>query len=179
MALRRIVYLLMAGAILSACANSAAPRRGAMPIPPPRPAPQTAVSLPEPAMPPASKSAMGAESEVVAQEGEASYYHDGFEGRRTASGEPFSQNRLTAASPDLPLGAKATVINQETGEKVEVEITDRGPYVDGRVIDLSKKAAERIGIDEEGVAPVRVEARPEQQPTEKLKEAVEARTEAQ
>lgn len=178
MALRRIAYLLMAGAILSACANTAAPRRGAMPIPPPRPAP-AAVSLPEPAMPPASKSATGAESEVVAQEGEASYYHDAFEGRRTASGEPFSQNRLTAASPDLPLGAKATVINQETGETVEVKITDRGPYVDGRVIDLSKKAAERIGIDEEGVAPVRVEARPEQQPTEELKEAVEAQTEAQ
>lgn len=168
MALNRIACLLVVGSLMSACTDMAAGRRGeAATLVPPRPASQPVTPSPKPVEAPAEEEA------VIEQEGKASYYHDAFEGRRTASGERFSQDKLTAASPDLPLGAKARVINPETGEKVDVKITDRGPFVDGRIIDLSKKAAERIGIDgEKGVAPVRVEARPEQQPTEALKEAV-------
>jgi rare lipoprotein A len=94
--------------------------------------------------------------------GKASVYHDNFQGHKTATGETFSQHKLTAASPDLPLGSKATVTNRENGKSVEVEVNDRGPYVDGRVIDLSKTAAKRIGVDggKDGVAPVIVEAKP-------------------
>jgi rare lipoprotein A len=110
---------------------------------------------------------------VARQRGDASYYSDKLKGHTTATGERFSQNRLTAASPDLPLGTRATVTNEENGKSVDVKINDRGPYVDGRVIDLSKKAAARIGIDKNNaVAAVKVEARPSRQPTADLKASV-------
>ncbi len=92
------------------------------------------------------------------QRGLASWYGPGFHGRKTASGEIYDQNDLTAAHRKLPLGSKATVTNLETGKEVEVEINDRGPYVKGRVIDLSKAAAERLDMKEDGTAPVRIEA---------------------
>ena len=110
---------------------------------------------------------------VLQQQGEASYYADKFHGRKTATGETFSQNKLTAASRDLPLGTHVTVTNQENGKSVDVKVNDRGPYVDGRVIDLSKKAAEKLDMKDDGVAPVTVEARPSAQPTEELKQAVQ------
>jgi rare lipoprotein A len=110
--------------------------------------------------------------EAVVQAGEASYYADRFQGERTASGEAFDQRKRTAASPDLPLGTRATVTHRETGRSVEVEINDRGPRHGGRVIDLSKSAARALGIAEEGTAPVTVEARPEAQPTPALQEKI-------
>jgi rare lipoprotein A len=110
---------------------------------------------------------------VLQQQGDASYYADSFHGKKTATGETFSQNKMTAASRDLPLGTHVTVTNQENGKSVDVKVNDRGPYVDGRVIDLSKKAAEKLDMKHEGVAPVTVEARPSAQPTEELKQAVE------
>ncbi|HEY0526716.1 MAG TPA: septal ring lytic transglycosylase RlpA family protein [Stellaceae bacterium] len=110
---------------------------------------------------------------VLQQQGGASYYADKFHGRKTATGETFSQNKMTAASRDLPLGTHVTVTNQENGKSVDVKVNDRGPYADGRVIDLSKKAAEKLDMKHDGVAPVTVEARPSAQPTEELKQAVE------
>jgi rare lipoprotein A (peptidoglycan hydrolase) len=95
---------------------------------------------------------------VHAERGEASWYGPRFAGKRTASGERFDPHRLTAAHPNLPLGAKATVTNLENGRRVEVRITDRGPYVDGRAIDLSEAAARKLGMVEDGTAPVRVTA---------------------
>jgi rare lipoprotein A len=90
--------------------------------------------------------------------GHASYYSQGFEGKKTASGERFSAREMTAAHRKLPLGTKVIVENLETGEMTEVKITDRGPYADQkrRIIDLSKAAADSIGLVEQGVAPVRV-----------------------
>jgi rare lipoprotein A len=92
------------------------------------------------------------------EHGLASYYGKGFHGRKAANGERFSQNEMTAAHRRLPLGTKVLVENRETGEQVEVKITDRGPYADPkrRIIDLSKAAADSIGLVEAGVAPVRV-----------------------
>ncbi len=92
------------------------------------------------------------------EHGMASYYGKGFHGRQTASGERFSQNEMTAAHRQLPLGTKVIVEHRETGEQVEVKITDRGPYADKqrRIIDLSQAAANSIGLVEQGVAPVRV-----------------------
>jgi rare lipoprotein A len=124
------------------------------------------------------KAAASAEP-VLEHRGEASYYSDEFQGRKTATGERFSQNKLTAASRTLPLGARVTVINEENGRRVNVKINDRGPYVDGRIIDLSKKAAEKLKMTEDGVAPVKVEARPSRQPTAELKQEVKERAEAQ
>jgi rare lipoprotein A len=92
------------------------------------------------------------------EHGLASYYGKGFHGHKAADGERFSQNEMTAAHRRLPLGTKVLVENRDTGEQVEVKITDRGPYADKkrRVIDLSKAAAESIGLVEAGVGPVRI-----------------------
>jgi peptidoglycan lytic transglycosylase len=92
------------------------------------------------------------------EQGMASYYGKGFQGLKTASGEYFSPNEMTAAHRQLPLGTKVMVENRETGEQAEVKITDRGPYTDRkrRIIDLSKAAADSIGLVEPGVAPVRI-----------------------
>jgi rare lipoprotein A len=92
------------------------------------------------------------------EHGLASYYGKGFHGRKAADGERFSQHEMTAAHRQLPLGTKVLVENPETGEQAEVKITDRGPYADAkrRILDLSKAAADSVGLVEEGVAPVRM-----------------------
>jgi peptidoglycan lytic transglycosylase len=92
------------------------------------------------------------------EHGLASYYGKGFQGRKTASGERFSPQEMTAAHRQLPLGTKVLVEHRETGDQAEVKITDRGPYADPkrRIIDLSHAAADSIGLVEAGVAPVRV-----------------------
>jgi rare lipoprotein A len=95
---------------------------------------------------------------IVEQVGEASFYGPGFHGKKTATGEKFNQNDKTAAHPTLPLGTKATVTNLDNGASVDVEINDRGPYVKGRDIDLSKGAATELGMTKAGVAPVKIEA---------------------
>ena len=94
------------------------------------------------------------------EHGEASWYGAEFDGNTTSSGEPFDSQELTAAHPELPLGAEVEVTNVATGRSVEVEINDRGPCVDGRAIDLSEAAAEQLDMLDEGVAPVRIEADP-------------------
>ncbi|WP_406947457.1 septal ring lytic transglycosylase RlpA family protein [Psychrobacter aestuarii] len=73
-----------------------------------------------------------------------SYYGSKFHGKRTASGSIFNMNALTAAHKTLPFGTKVKVTNKKTKESVVVKITDRGPYIHGRVLDLSKAAASRI-----------------------------------
>ena len=96
------------------------------------------------------------------EQGEASWYGPGFHGKKTASGEKYDSNDLTAAHRKLPLGSEATITNLENGKQVEVEINDRGPYAAGRKIDLSKAAAEKLDILDDGTAPVRIEATEEQ-----------------
>lgn len=90
------------------------------------------------------------------QRGKASYYSRKFAGKKMADGTPMNPKAPVAASKTLPLGTVAEVKNLETGKSTVVEIRDRGPYVDGRIIDLSPKAAEKIEMKEEGVAPVEV-----------------------
>jgi peptidoglycan lytic transglycosylase len=96
------------------------------------------------------------------EQGTASWYGPGFHGKKTASGERYDQNELTAAHRKLPLGSEATVTNLATGKTVEVEINDRGPYVRGRKIDLSKAAAKELDMLDDGTAPVRIEATEDQ-----------------
>ncbi|GAA3913910.1 hypothetical protein GCM10022209_03090 [Chitinophaga oryziterrae] len=95
-------------------------------------------------------------SRKITENGKASYYADKFEGHRTASGSIFHQNSLTAAHRTLPFGTKVKVTNIANGRSVKVRITDRGPSAEGRVIDLSKKAAKKIGMLSTGVAVVEV-----------------------
>ena len=94
---------------------------------------------------------------MVEQLGEASWYGTWHHGRPTASGAPFDERTLTAAHPTLPLGTRATVTNLATGASVDVVVNDRGPYVYGRDIDLSRAAAEAIGVVRAGSAAVRIE----------------------
>ncbi len=107
------------------------------------------------------------------QKGVASYYSKKFNHRKTASGVPLDPNKKTAASKTLPIGTKAEVTNTENGKKTEVVITDRGPYVKDRVIDVTPKAAEELGMKEDGVA--KVEVKPVEVPhtEEQKKEAIE------
>ena len=94
------------------------------------------------------------------QLGNASWYGPGFRGKKTASGERFNETELTAAHKTFPLGSKAKVTNLKNGKTVEVEITDRGPFVAGRIIDLSRAAAVKLGIIGPGTAHVQVELLP-------------------
>lgn len=89
--------------------------------------------------------------------GKASFYHDKFNGRKTSNGEIFSNHKFTCAHKTLPFGTMLKVTNMSTGQSVIVKVNDRGPFVRGRVIDLSKAAARQIGMIQEGVATVRVE----------------------
>lgn len=89
--------------------------------------------------------------------GQASYYGQKFHGRTTANGERFDMHALTAAHRTLPFGTKVRVTNSHNDQSVVVRINDRGPFVGGRVIDLSRSAANSIGMIRSGVAPVSIE----------------------
>lgn len=92
----------------------------------------------------------------IVQTGKASYYASKYNGRRTASGEKFRNSKLTAAHKTLPFGTKVKVTNLRNGKTVKVRINDRGPFIPGRIIDLSKKAARRIDMVQEGVGSVKI-----------------------
>ena len=105
------------------------------------------ISLP-PAPPPAAR---------PVQTGIASWYGPGFHGRATASGVIYDQHELTAAHQTLPLGTRVIVTNLESGRSTEVVVNDRGPFLKGRIIDLSYAAAQTLGMVGPGTIPVRVE----------------------
>ena len=89
--------------------------------------------------------------------GVASWYGKKYHGRKTASGEVFKMNKLTAAHRTLPLGLTAKITNLDNGRTVKVKINDRGPFIDGRVLDLSYGAAKKLGMVDAGLARVRIE----------------------
>lgn len=86
--------------------------------------------------------------------GKASWYGPGFHGRKTANGEIFNMNAMTAAHKTLPLGTWVEVENKKNGEFLLVRINDRGPYIKGRVLDLSREAAVQLGLEHQGVGEV-------------------------
>ncbi len=89
--------------------------------------------------------------------GVASWYGGKFHGRTTASGEPYDMNAMTAAHPSLPFGTKVRVTNLENGRSVVLRINDRGPFAKRRIIDVSRHAAEHLGLLGAGLARVRVQ----------------------
>jgi rare lipoprotein A len=93
-----------------------------------------------------------------AQCGGASWYGPGFDGKRAASGEIFNEDAMTAAHRSLPFGTKVMVTDQRTGEQIEVTINDRGPFHGGRIIDLSKAAATKLGFRNRGTTSVCISA---------------------
>jgi rare lipoprotein A len=88
--------------------------------------------------------------------GSASWYGQPFHGRKTSNGETFNMFALTAAHRTLPFGSLVRVQRMDNGRQVDVRINDRGPFIDGRVIDLSRSAAGKLGILSSGTAPVRL-----------------------
>lgn len=90
--------------------------------------------------------------------GLASWYGPRFHGKRTASGERYNQNALTAAHKTLPFGTMVRVINLANDREIIVRINDRGPFVRGRIIDLSRKAAKELAMTRSGTARVRIES---------------------
>ncbi len=94
---------------------------------------------------------------VAAEEGIASYYSDVFQGKKTASGEPYDKNKLTAAHKTLAFGTKVKITDLKNNKSVIVTITDRGPHSKKRMVDLSYAAAEEIGLVKAGLSKVRLE----------------------
>ncbi len=90
------------------------------------------------------------------EKGVASWYGEPYHGRRTASGEVYDMHAMTAAHKNLPFGTVVRVDRRDTGADVTVRINDRGPFIAGRIIDLSYAAARVIGLDVDGVAPVKI-----------------------
>ncbi|WP_179131397.1 septal ring lytic transglycosylase RlpA family protein [Candidatus Entotheonella palauensis] len=100
----------------------------------------------------------------LVQYGVASWYGKPFHGRLTANGERYDMYQLTAAHKQAPLGIHAIITHMRTGRQVRVRITDRGPFVKGRLIDLSYGAARQLGMVQDGLAPVMIEFLPDTQP---------------
>lgn len=144
----------MAAGLFALAACASVPEPASAPVAAPSAAVQPAAVLatgsmaPDPLTQPARAS----------QTGIASWYGERFHGRLTASGEVYDMHALTAAHPDLPLRSLARVTRLDTGASVIVRINDRGPFVEGRIVDLSRAAARVLGLIEDGLAEVRVEA---------------------
>ena len=132
----RFMFLSLAVLLLSACTTAPAL------IPPP------ATPLLEPVAEPKKPS--------FEQEGQASWYGNKHHGRKTANGERFNQHALTAAHRTLPFNSRIVVTNIANGKTVTVRINDRGPYSKNRVLDVSRKAAEALGMIQSGTAQVRL-----------------------
>lgn len=131
------IIILICASLLSACAG----QRGA-----PMPAVTPMIELPQ-----------SSQSALPKQEGIASWYGQSHHGKRTASGEAFDMEALTAAHRTLPFGTMVRVTHLATNRTVTVRINDRGPFINGRIIDLSARSARELGIVQLGVARVRIE----------------------
>ena len=143
--------VLLGVALLSqSCGMIASSSRGTVP---------EMVSIPQPsiAKPTPTKQLTELKGAVTVQTGQASWYGNAFAGKPTASGEIFNHELLTAAHRSLPLGTKLRITNVANGKSVEVKVNDRGPYVGGRIIDLSRAAALALGMIEDGLTEVRLE----------------------
>jgi rare lipoprotein A (peptidoglycan hydrolase) len=144
--------VLLGVALLSqSCGMIASSSRGTVP---------EMVSIPQPsiAKPGPTKQPTELKGTVSVQIGQASWYGKAFAGKPTTSGEIFNHELLTAAHRSFPLGTKVRVTNVANGKSVEVKVNDRGPYVGGRIIDLSSAAARALGMIEDGLTEVRLEA---------------------
>jgi rare lipoprotein A len=118
-------------------------------------APQSAPPVPSPSIP---APAQEAPRPFFSEEGRASWYGHGHQGKTTAAGEHFDQNALTGAHRSLPFNTIVRVTDLESGKTVTVRINDRGPFVKGRIIDLSSSAATALGLVKDGIGKVRLDA---------------------
>ncbi len=145
--------ILILVALASGCAHQKAPRATA-PLPQPT---QDAKPAPEPTpTPKPSENPKDEAKKGKTEKGLASWYGEPYHGRRTASGEIYDMHEMTAAHRTLPFGTMVKVERRDTGADVKVRVNDRGPFIKGRIIDLSFAAAKKINLDIDGVAPVKV-----------------------
>lgn len=143
---------------LSACAAQQSPAPDAAPQPEPAPHAAAAPAAKKAALQSAAKKADKTEKTAkFSQTGKASWYGPGFHGKKTANGERFDMNTLTAAHRTLPISSRVRVTNLANGKSVVVRINDRGPYHGNRVMDLSKAAAQELGFIRTGTAQVKIE----------------------
>src|SRR5712691_4538092 len=158
---KQILWGCIVGVTLLGCIAGCSLKEEPVPLPPVPQAQKEAAPAPAPQAPApqAQKEAAPAGKPNTTQVGTASWYGPGFHGQETASSETFDQHALTAAHRTLPLGTEAKVTNLATGQSVNVTINDRGPYVQGRQLDLSQAAAKQIGLTKTGVAQVKIEAK--------------------
>ncbi|HSI64512.1 MAG TPA: septal ring lytic transglycosylase RlpA family protein [Candidatus Saccharimonadia bacterium] len=136
-----------------------------LPLPAPLPAPvpvDTPVRTPLEQHPNPTPEVKQAVIKLKSVKGKASFYGGQFHGRPTASGERYDQNSLTAAHRTLPMGTRVKVKNMRNGREVVVRINNRGPYVKGRIIDLSTQAARDLRMTSAGVIPVEVTVLPKE-----------------
>jgi rare lipoprotein A len=136
--LRTVAFLLLLG--IPGCLSAG--------LPVPTAGPETGTSL---------RAARSSTTSRAGAVGRASWYGEFHHGQLTASGETFDMMQLTAAHRTLPLGTRLRVTNLENGRMVRVRVNDRGPYVDGRIVDLSLGAARALDMVERGVVPVRLD----------------------
>jgi len=102
-------------------------------------------------------SALPGEGKLITEIGIASYYSNKFDGKPTSSGEVFHQNKLTGAHRELPFNTLVKVTNLSNNKSVIIRINDRGPFIKGRLIDLSRSAAEKLDMIEAGIIKVKIE----------------------
>src|SRR5689334_900030 len=146
-----VVVGLLAGAV-SACAAEPGPESAAA-KPDVSPAQQEAQKLAE--LPPLSPHAVkGVDHSGRKVQGKASYYAHRFDNRKMADGNRFNPSSNVAASKTLPFGTTAKVTNLENGKSANVKVEDRGPFIDGRVVDLTPKVAQELDMKQRGVTPV-------------------------
>ncbi|WP_245391877.1 septal ring lytic transglycosylase RlpA family protein [Salinicola aestuarinus] len=158
---------LCAALILAGCVTTSTPHeRSGSPAPgATAPAKPTTKSVPKrktsgPVVDEAPSPIAPVESPVADQRrrvGEATYYASDFQGRPTASGEPYDGQAMTAAHKTLPFGTRVRVTLLDSGDTAVVRINDRGPFVPGRIIDVSERAAEQLGLVDAGTAEVRLQ----------------------
>jgi len=108
------------------------------------------------------------------QQGEASWFGGAVEGRPGKSGEGVDPDEMVASHPTLPMDSVVRVTNLANGKSVEVKVVDRGPTAPGRTIDLSRKAAQDLGMKEKGTVPVRIDAFAADQPSERVRQDLAA-----
>lgn len=117
-------------------------------------------------------------AQTFTQKGIASFYADKFVGRTTANGEKYKHNKMTAAHKSLPFGTMVKVRNLENDKEVIVRINDRGPFVEGRIIDLSKSAAEKLDFVQKGIVQVEIETVGNPEESRKTYSSLDRRAEA-
>ncbi len=146
---RKCLLCLLTISLLSGCA-----RRRPVVHRPPAPAPTETTARGKPASPAAASATRPG---TLLEQGQASWYGVPYHGRQASNGEIYDMHKLTAAHRTLPFDTVVRVTNLKNGRKTEVRIIDRGPFVEGRILDLSLEAARQIDMVAAGVAPVRLE----------------------